>query len=46
MTKGTPYQLYLADSTFELLSERPADLADTGEHEVRGREARIRLWAL
>lgn len=46
MTKGTPYQLYVADSTFERLTERPSDLSDTGEHEVRGREARIRLWAL
>lgn len=46
MTKGTPYQLYVADSTFALLSQRPSDLSDAGEHEVRGREARIRLWAL
>jgi adenylate cyclase len=46
MTKGTPYQLYVADSTYTLLGEPPTDLEDTGEHEVRGREARIRLWAL
>lgn len=46
MTKGTPHQLYVADSTRALLHEPPADLADAGEHEVRGREAKIRLWAL
>jgi adenylate cyclase len=46
MTKGTPYQLYAADSTYALLREGPGDLVDTGEHEVRGREAKIRLWAL
>ena len=46
MTKGTPYQLYVAGSTYEILTQKPADLEDTGEHEVRGREARIRVWAL
>ncbi|MEX2195143.1 MAG: adenylate/guanylate cyclase domain-containing protein [Thermoleophilaceae bacterium] len=46
MTKGTPYQLFLADSTRELLHEAPAELEDTGEHEVRGRTTGIRLWGL
>lgn len=46
MTKGTPYQLYVSGSTYELLHDKPGDLEDIGEHEVRGREGRIRLWAL
>jgi class 3 adenylate cyclase len=46
MTKGTPWQLYLSDSTRELLTRRVEDLQEVGEFEVRGREARIRLWTL
>jgi adenylate cyclase len=46
MTKGTPYQLYLSDSTRRLLSQEPPDLESVGEFEVRGREARIVLWTL
>jgi adenylate cyclase len=46
MTKGTPWQLYLSDSTRELLTRRAEDLEEVGEFEVRGREARIRLWTL
>jgi adenylate cyclase len=46
MTKGTPWQLYLSDSTRELLTRRVEDLEEVGEFEVRGREARIRLWTL
>ena len=46
MTKGTPYQLYMADATREALREPVEDLEPIGEFEVRGREARIRLWTL
>jgi len=46
MTKGTEYQMFVADSTYSLLSEKPADFVDTGEHEVRGKEHGIRLWGL
>ena len=46
MTKGTPYQLYLADSTKAALHEPPDELEGVGEFEVRGREAKIRLWTL
>jgi adenylate cyclase len=46
MTKGTPYQLFVADSTRTFLKDVPADLVDAGEREVRGREAKIRLWGL
>jgi adenylate cyclase len=45
MTKGTPYQLYVADSTRAAL-RAPADLVEVGEFEVRGRKAKIKLWSL
>jgi adenylate cyclase len=46
MTKGTPHMLFLADSTRELLSEEPGDLIYVDEFEVRGRQAKIKLWSL
>jgi class 3 adenylate cyclase len=46
MTKGTPYQLYVADSTREALLTPAADLVEVGEFEVRGRKAKIKLWSL
>jgi hypothetical protein len=46
MTKGTPYQLYLADSTRDALLTPADDLAEVGEFEVRGRKAKIKLWSL
>jgi adenylate cyclase len=46
MTKGTPHQLFLADSTRAALSAPPDDLIFVDEVEVRGREAKIKLWSL
>ena len=46
MTKGTPYQLYVADSTRERLRRPADDLVPVGEFEVRGRKATIKLWSL
>jgi adenylate cyclase len=46
MTKGTPYQLYVADSTREALRTPADDLAEVGEFEVRGRKAKIKLWSV
>ena len=46
MTKGTPYQLYVADSTRSRLSQPPDDLIEVGEFEVRGRTATVKLWSL
>jgi adenylate cyclase len=46
MTKGTPHQLYMADSTREALRTPAADLVEVGEFEVRGRKAKIKLWSL
>jgi adenylate cyclase len=46
MTKGTPHQLYVADSTRDALRTPAGDLVEVGEFEVRGRKAKIRLWSL
>jgi adenylate cyclase len=46
MTKGTPYQLYVADSTRTRLSQPADDLVEVGEFEVRGRTATVKLWSL
>jgi adenylate cyclase len=46
MTKGTPHMLFLADSTREFLKEQPDDLVYVDEYEVRGRQAKIKLWSL
>jgi len=46
MTKGTPYQLYVADSTRAALLTPADDLVEAGEFEVRGRKAKIKLWSL
>jgi adenylate cyclase len=46
MTKGTPHQLYVADSTRAALTRPADDLIDVGEFEVRGRKAKVRLWSL
>ena len=45
MTKGTPYALFVADSTREALT-READLVFIDEMPVRGRKAPIKLWTL
>jgi adenylate cyclase len=46
MTKGTPHQLFLADSTRAALRTPADDLVEVGEFEVRGRKATIKLWSL
>jgi adenylate cyclase len=46
MTKGTPHQLYVADSTRDALRTPADDLVEVGEFEVRGRRATIKLWSL
>src|SRR5262249_5942463 len=44
MTKGQPYMLFVAESTYELLTERPPELVSVDEVEVRGREQTLKLW--
>jgi adenylate cyclase len=46
MTKGTPHQLFIADSTRSFLRQQPDDLIFVDEFEVRGREAKIKLWSV
>ncbi|MBE2318972.1 adenylate/guanylate cyclase domain-containing protein [Solirubrobacter sp. CPCC 204708] len=46
MTKGTPHQLYVADSTKQALTRPVDDLVEVGEAEVRGRKAKVKLWSL
>ena len=46
MTKDSPYQLYVATSTYERLSAPPADLEFAGELDVRGRAGKLRVWGL
>lgn len=46
MTKGTPHQLYVADSTYRRLSQAADDLVEVGDFEVRGRTATVKLWSL
>jgi adenylate cyclase len=46
MTKGTPYQLYISDTTKQKLTRSPDDLVEVGEAEVRGRKGKVLLWSL
>jgi adenylate cyclase len=46
MTKGTPHQLYVADTTHQALTRPADDLVQVGEAEVRGRKAKVILWSL
>jgi adenylate cyclase len=46
MTKGTPHQLFVADTTRKMLTRPAEDLIEVGEAEVRGRVAKVMLWSL
>ena len=47
MTKGTPYMLFLSDTTKELLdAASTTELVYIDEVEVRGRTTKVKLWAL
>jgi adenylate cyclase len=46
MTKGTPYSVFVSESTYGNLSRPPDDLVFFEEMEVRGRQAKLRIWAL
>jgi len=46
LTKGTPYQLLLADATNQALTSPPDDLDFVKETEIRGRVEKIKLWTL
>jgi adenylate cyclase len=46
MTKGTPHQVFLSESTRSALTTEPGDVIDIGELEVRGRSQGLQVWAL
>ena len=46
LTKGTPHQLLLSDSTKQALVAPAGDLVYVDEVEIRGRVARMKLWGL
>jgi adenylate cyclase len=46
MTKGTAHMLFVAESTKDMLTQPVEELTFVDEFEVRGREAKIRLWSL
>ena len=46
MTKGTPFPLFMADTTRELLHEEPDDLMFVAELEVRGRSEKVKVYSL
>jgi adenylate cyclase len=46
MTKGTPHSVFISDSTVQLLQEQVPDLVFVDEMEVRGRQAKVKLWSL
>ncbi len=46
MTKGTPHQLYISDTTRQALTRPVDDIVEVGEAEVRGRKAKVKLWSL
>jgi adenylate cyclase len=46
LTKGTPHQLLLSDSTRDALVEAAGDMVYVDEVAIRGREARMKLWGL
>ena len=45
MTKGTPHQLYISDTTRQALTRPVEDIVEVGEAEVRGRKAKVKLWS-
>ncbi len=46
MTKGTPHSVFISDTTVALLQEQVEDLVFVDEMEVRGRQAKVKLWSL
>jgi adenylate cyclase len=46
LTKGSEFSAFIAESTCDALARPANDLVFAGEHEVRGREAKIKVWSL
>jgi adenylate cyclase len=46
MTKGSGHMLFIAETTRERMHEQPENLVLVGEFEVRGRVAKVPVWAV
>jgi adenylate cyclase len=46
MTKNSDHMLFMAESTRDLLIHKPDDLVLAGEFEIRGRQAKMRVWSV
>jgi adenylate cyclase len=46
MTKGSPHMLYVAEATRAALRAVPSDLTFVNELEIRGREAKMRVYSI
>ncbi len=46
MTKGGDHMLFVSEATRDAMREPPADLEFVEEFEVRGREARMRVYSI
>jgi adenylate cyclase len=46
LTKGTPYMLFVSESTRASLGHEPEDLVFVDELPIRGREQTVRVWSL
>jgi adenylate cyclase len=46
LTKGSGHSAFIAESTCDALARPARDLVSAGEHEVRGRAGKIKVWSL
>jgi len=46
MTKGTEHMMFMADSTKQMLDGGHDDLVLVGDFEIRGRQAKMRIWSI
>jgi adenylate cyclase len=46
LTKGTPFPLFISETTYDLLQVKPDDLLYVAELEVRGRTEKVKVWSL
>ena len=46
ISKDTPHLVFISDATVQLLQEQVPDLVFVDEMEVRGRQAKVKLWSL
>ena len=46
LTKGTPYSLFIAESTYTLLAANASGLEYVDEFDVRGRKQTLKIWGM